>query len=485
MGKKGNNMTESLVNLVDNPGAIVERVQAFCNKYGVAESTFGRLSVNDGKLVSRISAGSRIEVETARRMAEFMQKVDRSEVRLRGRPRRKKDHSAAETMAELISQETSIRTPGSFAFQEQRQRYHAFANTTNESWVLADRIAEDLIGLTPNPEGIRIFFAPMDNGITLTRTLRAVHAQFPDTPLQVVLKGRGLEDLRNTMGRLVDRLTEHPLTVFVLTNLYVREAMTLEKLSQDSPDPISWRDVALEGSRSYDYQRRMAPLYQELSREWQIFQGENGQPVYALPSVVTVYRADQKHELAHLIPKPGGSPLTFDYCLLNHPYLQSHTMRFRFDHMLEPVMSALSPGGRMTVVQAHGNDPAHDIVRRFWPDQPMPFISRHDIIRNLRSSLGEDQYRFTFTGLTDAKSLFRFDMHTLPVPESQEVGALSLSSAWNNAVYFAEIKEELAQAAISEGPRYLDVTREVLLEHDGLWFVNETFSATRKDKKKE
>lgn len=473
-------MPKDLADLVDDPDALVGVIRAFCTRHGVAESTFGRLTVNDGKLVARIARGSRIEIDTARRIEDFMNRAGRGEIRLRGRPRRTKDRSAAETMAELISQETSIRTPGSFAFQEQRQRYHVFANTTNESWVVADRIAEDFAGLTPGPDGIRLFYAPMDNGITLTRTLRALHARFPDTPILVVLKGRGLEDLRNTMGRLVDRIAEHPLSVFVLTNLYVREAIGLEKISDDSAEPVSWHEVGLEGTNSYDYQRRMAPLYDELSSEWLVFQGKHAQPVYARPSVVTIFREDQRARLAHLIPQPGGSALQFDYCLLNHPYLQSHTMRFRIDHMLHPVASALAPGGRMTVVQAHGNDPAHEIIQGIWPDQPMPFISRHDIIRELRRSLGEGQADYTLAGLTDATSLFRFDMHTLPVVEGREIGALSLTSAWNNAVYFAEVKEDLAQAAIREGNRYLDVTRDVLRRHGGLWFVNETFSVTRK-----
>ncbi len=474
-------MTVSMAEPVDDSDAIAATARAFCKRHGVAESTFGRLAVNDGKLISRICSGSRIEPETVKRVTEFMGRVERGELRLRGRPRRQKERSAIETMAELISQETSIRSPGSFAFHEQRQRFHVFANTTNESWMLADRVAGDLTALRPGPQGLRIFYAPMDNGIALTRTLRAVHAKFPETPVLVVLKGRGLEDLRNTMGRLVDRLAEHQLSVFVLTNLYLREALGLRKVSGDSPDPISWRDVALEGSLSYDFQRQLAPLYGELGSEWQIHQGAHAQPVYACPSVVAIYRRDRRGALEHLIPREGEVDLEFDYCLLNHAYLQCHTMRFRIDYVLKPVVSALAPGGQMTVVQSHGQDPAHEIVRGIWPDQPMPFIGRHDIIRDLRRSLGKRKSTLTFSGLTDARSLFRFDMHTLPVLDSRELGVLSLASAWNNAVYFAQVKEDLAQEAMREGMRYLDVTHEVLRRHGGLWFINETFSARRRD----
>ena len=480
MGNKWDTTPAGAIELVETPTPILHDIREFCGRHGISESTFGRLSVNDGKLVKRMSAGSRIEPETARRVTDFMERADLGEIRLRGRPRRKKDQSAAETMAELISQETSIRTPGSFAFHEQRQRYHVFANTTNESWVLADRIADDLNRLTPGAQGIRIFYAPMDNGITLTRSLRAVHASFPDTPVLVVIKGRGLEDLRNSMGRLVDRIAEHPLSVFVLTNLYVREALDLVKKSEDSPGPICWHSVALSGTRSYDFQRQIAPLYDSLSREWLINPGAHSQPVYARPSVVTIYREDRRKDLAHLIPEQGGSGIRYDYCLLNHPYLQSHTMRFRIDHILKPVTRALARGGKMTVIQAHGQDPAHEIVRRVWPDQPLPFISRYDVIRELRRSMEEWQTEFSFSGLTDSRSLFRFDMHTLPVFEDREIGALSLSSAWNNSVYFAEVKEELAQSAMREGTRFLEITRDVLRRHGGLWFVNEAFSVTRK-----
>ena len=472
-------MTAELHELVDKPDQLAGIIQEFCRKHGVAESTFGRLAVNDGKLFSRIAAGSRIEPETARRVAGYMAMADRGEVRLRGRPRRARRHSAAETMADLISQETSVRTPGSFAFHEQRQRFHVFANTTNASWVLADRFAEDLAQLAPGPEGIRLFYSPMDNGIALTRMLRAVHAKFPETPVLVVLKGRGLEDLRNTMGRLVDRIAEHPPSVFVLTNLYLREALVLDKLSDDNPDPVNRREVALTGAGSYDYQLQIASLYGDLSREWLIHQGRHGQPVYAGPSIVTVFREDQRNRLSRMIPRPGMEPPSFDNCLLNHAYLQSHTMHFRINHILMPTATALAPGGKMTVVQAHGQDPAHEIVRRVWPDQPMPFISRYDTMQALRRRLGELEPKFSFSGLTDATSLFRFDMHTLPVLEDKEIGNLSLSSAWNNALYFVEVKEDLAQAAVREGSRYLDVTRDVLRKHGGLWFVNETFSVTR------
>ena len=472
-------MSANLVDLVDDPEAITKVVRAFCEKYGVAESTFGRLAVNDGKLISRISSGSRIEPETALRVADFMARADRGEVRLRGRPRRKKSQTSDYRMSELVSQETSIRTPGSFAIHEQRHRSHVFAATTNESWVKSDLIATDFEGLEPSAEGFRLFFSPMDNGITLVRALRALHALFPDVPVQVVIKGWGLEDLRNTMSRMVDRLAEHPRTVFVMTNLYTREAVHLDKTTEDAPGDLSWHEVAFTGATAFDYQRQMGGLFKALAPEWYVVPGKEDLPVYACPSVVCFYRADQKKAVRHLIPKKGGSDLTFDYAFLNHPFLHSHTMTFRTEYVLRPVVEHLADGGMVKVVQSLGDDPAHEIIRRVWSDQSVSCVSRHDIISALRKSLGERQRDYSISGLTDARSLFRFDMHTLPVIEDEGALALSLESAWNNAVFFGQVREDLAQAATRDG-RHREATRDVLREYGGLWFVNETFAVQRR-----
>ena len=474
----------SLVGLTEDPEAMLAVVRATCEEMGIAESTFGRLAVNDGKFVGRIASGSRIEPETARRVDAFMEKANRGEIKLRGRPRRKKTDPGAFKMAELISQETSIRTPGSFAIHEQRHRSHVFAATTNESWVHADLMATDLKAITPGPAGFRIFYSPMDNGVSLVRVLRALHAFHPDVPVQVVIKGWGLEDLRNTISRMVDRLIEHPLTVLVLTNLYTREAVTLRKTAEDGPQDLVWTDLPLEGGSGYDYQLQVGRLFRDIARQWTVVQGKDDLPEYAQPSVVCVYRKDTAAQLRPLIPEQNGDPLEFDYCFLNHPFLHSHTMTFRTEYVLRPVIAHLVPGGVVKIAQSFGEDPAHEIIRRVTGGKTLACVSRHDIISSLKKALGEAHKKLSFSGLTDARSLYRFDMHTLPLIENEDTGALSLSvqGAWNNAVYFGQFKEELAQAVQREGMRYLDVTRDVLRERGGLWFVNETFAITRRER---
>ncbi|MEM9757429.1 MAG: hypothetical protein AAF914_15610, partial [Pseudomonadota bacterium] len=279
----------------DDNQRLMADIRDFCNAFGIAESTFGRHAVNDGKFVSRIAQGSWITADTAARVTDFMDRARAGKIVLRGRPRRTKSASRAEALDDLINRETSVRTAGSFAYSEQRQRLHVFSNTTNEPWALAGRAAADIAGLPDKDGPFRMFYAPMDNGIAMTRILRAQTARNPDQPVLVVMKGRGLEDLRNTLGRLVDRLAEHPQCVFVVTNMYLWEAVGLEKSPNHAPArDVVWHDVALDGSHSYDFQEQVSALFGTMSQDWRVQSGPDGRPLYATPSVAVVYRADQR-----------------------------------------------------------------------------------------------------------------------------------------------------------------------------------------------
>jgi hypothetical protein len=456
-------------------------IRAFCEAHGVAETTFGRLAANDGKLVGRMAAGSVITSNTAARLRAYMAGVASSPTQVKGRPRRKHTVSTAAAMAELSARESGIRTVSSFAFHEQRQRHLVFSGTTNEAAMVADRAAVEIRSIKSRQPGMRLFISPMDDGLAINRLLRSFHRSFPGVPVLVVIRGRGLEELHSTTSLLIDRITENPLTVVVLTNLYMREAVRLQKLSDDCPHDLVWREVALRGSHSLDFQEQLEPLYPQLADEWQVHRGRHGQPVYDRPSVLVLYREDRRFLLEPLLPRPDtGAALRFDYCLLNRPYLHSHPMSFRIEHVLAPMAEQLEDGGCITVLQSAGDDPAHEIVRRVWPRAAMEFVRRHDVIAELRRALGERARDFTFRGLTDTGSLFRFDMLTLPRPSDQPLGALSLASAWNNAVYFAQVRNESVQQAMSQGSDYLEATREVIEENRGLWFLNESFSFTRR-----
>ena len=51
---------------------ILQEIGEFCRARGLAESTFGRRAVNDGKLASRLRNGGRITTDTLDRIRAFM-----------------------------------------------------------------------------------------------------------------------------------------------------------------------------------------------------------------------------------------------------------------------------------------------------------------------------------------------------------------------------------------------------------------------------
>src|ERR1700747_2567469 len=52
--------------------ALLRDITEYCRGARMAESTFGRLAVNDGKLVSRLRLGGRVTTDTAERVRAFI-----------------------------------------------------------------------------------------------------------------------------------------------------------------------------------------------------------------------------------------------------------------------------------------------------------------------------------------------------------------------------------------------------------------------------
>src|SRR5215475_448743 len=53
---------------------LLDSISEFCRRTGMAESTFGRRAVNDGKFVARLRDGARVTPETLTRVNDFMTK---------------------------------------------------------------------------------------------------------------------------------------------------------------------------------------------------------------------------------------------------------------------------------------------------------------------------------------------------------------------------------------------------------------------------
>lgn len=52
---------------------LLDDIVRFCQRAGIAETTFGRLAANDGKLVRRLRGGTLVRPKTRERILKFIE----------------------------------------------------------------------------------------------------------------------------------------------------------------------------------------------------------------------------------------------------------------------------------------------------------------------------------------------------------------------------------------------------------------------------
>jgi hypothetical protein len=367
-----------------------------------------------------------------------------------------------------------------FRFYDNRQKYLAFVNTSNEKPAVARRAAHELSHLKPTPPALRFFDAGMGDATVLSRLMRSTHRAFPTVPLLIVAKEISLEDVRLGLEKMPDRFNEHPATVLVITNLNYAEAPRLMPRDVHSAAALNWQEVRLTGNCAHEYAEQIEELEPTLDYGWQTKpSGKSGNPVYVRPSVLVVYREDHKFLLDGVIPKPGRSFESYDLVLASQPWRARTSAEFKARKVLAPLARSLAPGGRLLAVQSYGRDPGLEIIQKLWPGENPFQIDRHALLAALKNELGRDARDFSLTALPDEKAVFRYDMHTLPSEIGDRIGTSTLFAAWNAAIYVNQIEDERLDSVVQNGA-YLDATQAVLQKHSGLWFNDETFVVTRR-----
>ncbi|MGH8196820.1 MAG: hypothetical protein ACRETI_01490 [Steroidobacteraceae bacterium] len=369
-----------------------------------------------------------------------------------------------------------------FRFYDNRQKYLAFVNTCNEKSAVAHRAALELKHVRPTPPALRIFDAGMGDGTVLARLMRHAHSQEPTVPLMVVAKEISLEDARLGLEKMPDRFHEHPATVIVITNMNYSEAPRLMPRDIRSAAALNWHEVRLKGETSHEYAEQIEELAETLAFGWQTKPSpKSGNPVYVRPSVLVAYREDHKFLLDRVIPKPGQTFEYYDLIVASQPWRARLSAKFKAEKVLAPLARSLAPNGRLLVIQSYGRDPALEIIQKLWPDENPFQVDRRQLLAALKSELGREASEFSLSVPADDKAIFRYEMHTLPNEIGDRIGTSTLFAAWNAAIYVNQIEDERLDEVVTTGA-YLDATQAVLRKHGGLWFNDETFVVSRRQR---
>ncbi len=481
-----------------NAQQLLEEISDYCRQSGLAESTFGRRAVNDGKLTARLRNGGRITTDTLDRIHGFMAShppsgprpivIERArDARLSTMPAQSSPAApsfAVPPAPAPASPPSAAAKPSdpqrNFRFFDNRQKYLLFVNTCSEKWEVAHRVSEELAHIHPRPPAIRIFDAGVGDGSVLTRVMRAAHDRFTHMPFYIVGKEISLEDVRLTLQKMSDRFFEHPSTVLVLTNLAYADAPWLAVKSLNAASSLVWHELALTGNSAHRFEEQIMDLEPFLAQNWKAgVSARTGNPIYERPVVLVLYREDHRFLLDPILPKPGGTVANYDLVIASQPYRARASLEFKASRVIAPLARALGPGGRLIAIHSHGHDPGMEIVQKVWPDDN-PFIhDRHQILKAVKHELGSAGRDLNFNAYADNRSLFRYVMHTLPSEISESIGTSTLFAAWNAAIYVAQVEDDRLGNAVAEG-RYMNATREVLQQHGGLWFFDESYVISRR-----
>jgi SAM-dependent methyltransferase len=448
--------------------ALLAQIDEACRRMQIAQTTFGRQSVNDGKLVSRLQQGGRVTLETVNRVHRFIAE--------KGGPSTGTLRSAIKGIEHVID------PVHGFRFYDNRQKYLMFVNTTSEKQMVADKALEQLTLTQPEPPAIRLFDGGSGDGTAFARLLRGAHRRFPWLPFYVVAKEISIENVRLMLEKMPDRFQEHPSTVLVVTNLNYADAPYLKPSSPVAASAMTWHEVALEGQTAGDFEEAIAKLQPFIDQNWQVeVSQESGHPVNKTPAVLVIYRRDQQFVLDSIIPRRGLARADFDFVLLSHPYRARAPIDFKASRVVAPLVRALRPNGRLLGIHGYGHDPGLELVRSIWPGEE-PFVTgRAALMERVAQELGSQARNYHFHELTDAQAIFRYPIRMLATEIAQggEIGMSTLLAAWNAASYVAQI-EDARLSAILNRNRYVDATREILNAHRGLWFNNETYIVSRR-----
>lgn len=377
----------------------------------------------------------------------------------------------------MTARECVVMTPPSDEqrFFDTRAAYTMFVHATDEKKVVADRLGREVDHLDIRQPGLRVFDAGMGDASVLDHLMRRIHVDEPHIPWLVVAKEISIEDLRQALTRLPDRFIEHPELVFVVTNMKFSDAPSLRPANGE---PVRWTEVALRGETSHEFSSQIRALFDRLAEDWEVDTSPTtGNPIHRHPSVLVLYREDRRFILQSTIPKREGHDNGYDLIVMSQAYRAKTPVERKVRTVLVPLARALAPGGRLVGIQSYGGDPGCDIVKGVWPNEdPFPF-GRREIVKEAESQLADDDFEFHV--LDDAESIFQYSMHTMPSQEMEHIGTSSIVAAFSSAAYVAQIDERRLSEAMATGA-YLDVTRDVIEKHGGVWFRDESFLITRR-----
>src|SRR5690606_42144236 len=105
-----------------------------------------------------------------------------------------------------------------------------------------------------------------------------------------------------------------------------------------------------------------------LAANWRVnIDPATGNPIYARPTVLVLYRDDHRFLLESVIPRRGGSEAGYDLVIASQPYRAAARLEFKASRVIAPLARSLAPGGGWVRIHPRAAGPGLEILQRSWP----------------------------------------------------------------------------------------------------------------------
>ena len=198
-----------------NAQQLLQEISDYCRSTGLAELTFGRRAVNDGKLASRLRNGGRITTDTLDRIHGFMAAhppPGAASHRDRATPRDAAPQPDSPARAAVTAPTQARPTRNAISASSTTGRNICCSSTpAARKWEVAQpRLRGACASSTRARRRCACSTPASATARVLTRVMRAMHDRFSHMPFYVVGKEISLEDVRLTLQKMADRFFEHP-----------------------------------------------------------------------------------------------------------------------------------------------------------------------------------------------------------------------------------------------------------------------------------
>jgi hypothetical protein len=363
-------------------------------------------------------------------------------------------------------------------FTDSRSDYLNFLRNTSEKAQTVAHILGQFSRLSITPHVLRVFDAGLGDGEIITRLARAAHTQFPTTPFFIAGREISGEDVSMSLHKMVGVFTEHPDTVFAVTNFANETAVSLGANAPKLLEKAVWKEIGLTGNTAHEFQEQIDGLMPALANDWQSTTSEKtGHVIPKQRTVLVFYRKDRQSVLHNIIPKKGHPVGNYHVINASQPYSATSSVSSKAKQVILPLAHALDPTGIMIVTHASGTAPGSEIIKHVWSDyNPYANLNGQDIINAAKAELcSAPQFGKHGHQLHATIDSFSYSMN--PLLGNGPLSTQLLPATLSAALYTAQIPPQLIST--TSLPTMLEATRAVHVRHNGnVAFANQSMTFT-------